>query len=131
MTSYESLTRATRSKETEVKPIYSEFADDMEWRELLEDFVALVPQRVASIRSAMDAADATGVRTTVHQLRGACGSYGFHTLTKPAALLESAIELDKCLSAHQTQIAEFIQMLECIAIGPEQESPSMQLKVGR
>lgn len=114
-----------------MQPIYSEFADDIEWRELLEDFVALIPQRVASIRTGMDAADVAGVRTVVHQLRGACGSYGFHTLTKPAALLESAIEMNKCLSAHQTQIAEFIQMLECIAIGPEQESPSMKMKVVR
>ncbi len=98
-----------------MQPIYSEFNGDVEWQELLHDFIELVPQRINSIREAMAQLDANRVRTVIHQMRGACGSYGFHTITRPAAVLESAIEADASLEAHHAQIEVFIQLLQCIS----------------
>ncbi len=108
-----------------MQPIYSEFDGDVEWQELLHDFIDLVPQRINSIREAMTQLDAKRVRTVIHQMRGACGSYGFHTITKPAAALESAIEANASLEVHQAQIEVFIQLLQCISSSDKQSHDVM------
>ncbi len=72
--------------------IYSSYADDPDFKELLDEFVERIPERVGSMRAMFLEQDSTGLITIVHQLRGACGSYGFHQLTQPAEELESLLQ---------------------------------------
>jgi HPt (histidine-containing phosphotransfer) domain-containing protein len=79
-------------------PIYSafasdpEYASDPEFGDLLEEFVSLIPERIRSIREAIERGDKAKVSALVHQLRGACGSYGFHQVTPFATELEVALK---------------------------------------
>ena len=98
-------------------PMYSDFADDPEWQELLQGFVETIPIRIASIRRATEAGDAAQVKTLVHQLRGACGSYGYPLMTPIATALELELVTNPSLDEHVQQIHNFIEALECIRAG--------------
>ena len=71
-------------------PIYSTFADDPDFGDLLEMFVETIPEKRQSIQEAFATGDLCGVRTQAHQLKGAGGGYGFGGLTGVAAELEDA-----------------------------------------
>ena len=101
-----------------MEPQYSEYANDEDWRELLEDFVATIPTRIASIRQATLAGDSDRVKTLVHQLRGACGSYGFHRMTPIAANLERELISNPAVNSQLNQITQFIHSLESLACTP-------------
>lgn len=71
--------------------IYSDFADDVEMREIIEFFVADLPKRTMAMQAALNAGDLEQVRVLAHQLKGASGGYGFAPLGDAAALIESAV----------------------------------------
>ena len=58
--------------------------------ELVDWFVAEVPDRIASLRHAFDAHDLAELGRLAHQIKGAAGSYGYSAVTPIAARLESA-----------------------------------------
>ena len=101
-----------------MEPQYSEFANDEDWRELLEGFVATIPTRIASIRQATLASDSDRVKTLVHQLRGSCGSYGFHHMTPIATQLELELISNPAINSQLDQIEQFIHSLESLACTP-------------
>lgn len=71
-------------------PIYSTFRDDLDFREILEDFVTSVRDQRAKLTAAWVARDWGALRTQSHQLKGAGGSYGFEELSRLAADFEAA-----------------------------------------
>ena len=71
--------------------IYSRLTEDPDYLELVVEFVSNVPSRVQSIKQSMEQGDAQQLSRLIHQLRGACGSYGFHEVTAMAASLEGQI----------------------------------------
>lgn len=71
--------------------IYSKFAGDEDWNELLVEFVGAIPLRVDAINKALAANDHPRLLMLIHQLKGACGSYGFDELTALAEQLEQSI----------------------------------------
>lgn len=71
-------------------PVYSTFADDPDYAELLEMFLETVPEKRQAVEGAFRSGDFDGVRTLAHQLKGAGGGYGFNGLTDVAAELEAA-----------------------------------------
>lgn len=99
--------------------IHSLLADDPDFRDLLEMFVAELPDRVASIQTALAASDSAALRRVAHQLKGACGGYGFPTLTNDAAAIEHSI--DRGIPIHQLQpiIDDFITKLNSVTAEPE------------
>ncbi len=105
-----------------MEPIYSELAADADLRELLQDFVATIPKRIAAIRLATEGRDVVIVTRLVHQLRGACGSYGFHQITPLAAKLEAELTKNSSLDANLHQLSEFVQVLECLVAEPHPQS---------
>ncbi len=72
-------------------PIRSKLVDDPDYAELVSDFVSNIPQRVLSIRNSMEQGDSKQLCTLIHQLKGACGSYGFHEVTPYATTLEGQL----------------------------------------
>ena len=66
---------------TEPVAIYSEFDGDPEMGELIEMFVAELPDRIETMVAALGRGDFETLQYAAHQLKGAVGSYGFHQLT--------------------------------------------------
>jgi HPt (histidine-containing phosphotransfer) domain-containing protein len=72
-------------------PLYSSLvAVDPDFNEIVELFVAEIPERIASLKSHFVDRDGTALARAAHQLKGAAGSHGFNAVTLPAARLEAA-----------------------------------------
>jgi histidine phosphotransfer protein HptB len=75
----------------DVAPIYSSFGGDALLGEMVELYVAEMPDRISAIEQAFSGADNETLRRNAHQMKGAAGSYGFDSLTEFAANLEAAV----------------------------------------
>ena len=73
------------------EPLFSEFASDPDMIEIVDRFVAGLPDRMGALRAALAAGDATDARRLAHQLKGAAGGYGFGPITAAAGDLELAL----------------------------------------
>jgi HPt (histidine-containing phosphotransfer) domain-containing protein len=71
-------------------PFYSVYGDDPDMGEIVEMFVDEMPERVELLKQLLEAEDWEGVGCFAHQMKGACGSYGFDQLTLLAQRLERA-----------------------------------------
>jgi HPt (histidine-containing phosphotransfer) domain-containing protein len=71
-------------------PLYSALAADPDLAELVELFVAEVPDRITAIQDAVSHHAWSKVAILSHQLKGAAGSYGFPELSRVARSLEVA-----------------------------------------
>lgn len=94
-----------------MEKIYSEFAGQEEWLELLDEFVSNLPQRIDSIQAAVVSEDTHELKRLVHQLRGACGSYGFHAVTPLASELEDALNRNTNMVQSKNLIDHFTGVL--------------------
>ncbi len=72
----------------EKQPVYSSFADDEDFAELIEFFVEAIPERIESLRQGQQEQNWDQMKTVAHQLKGAGGGYGFEELSVHAAHLE-------------------------------------------
>ena len=59
-------------------PIFSSMANDSVIADIIEMFVAEVPERLATLEKAWNDRDLEAVRRILHQMRGAAGSFGDH-----------------------------------------------------
>ncbi len=71
-------------------PIFSDFADDPDFEDLLEMFAETVGERRVLLQQRFRAGNVDDMRVTAHQLKGAGGGYGFDGLSSVAAELEQA-----------------------------------------
>ena len=99
-------------------PIYSALMDDPDYAELVTEFVSKVPDRVHSIRQSIEANDSKQLCTLIHQLKGACGSYGFHEITPLADALEAEIRTGKDIYSMSDALEDFIHSCSRISAGP-------------
>lgn len=74
--------------------VYSELADDPDLGDLVELFVAELPDRLDHLVRQFDDGNRQTMRRAVHQMKGAAGSYGFHAVTPLAARLEQSLNDD-------------------------------------
>lgn len=72
--------------------ISSTLAEDPDFRELVELFIAEIPDRAASLIDAFDRANWCDLRRIAHQLKGAGGGYGYSQLSAAAARLERTVD---------------------------------------
>lgn len=73
-------------------PIYSRFREDLDFRELLEDFVVSARERRTSLEASFAERSVQELGRQAHQIKGAGGGYGFDSLSQVAALLEIACQ---------------------------------------
>lgn len=73
------------------QPLRSEFAEDPEMRELVDMFVAELPERIGAMRAAWAGGELDKVQHIAHQLRGSGGGYGFPSIGEAASRVEDAI----------------------------------------
>ena len=89
-------------------PIYSTLVSDPDYSELVSEFVSKVPERVQSIRQSIEGNDSKQLCTLIHQLKGACGSYGFHEITPLAASIEGEIRKGRDIASLVDSLESFI-----------------------
>jgi PAS domain S-box-containing protein len=70
--------------------IQSEYADDPDIADILDEFVAGLGGAVASMRNALANNHHEGLQILAHKLKGAGGGYGYPQLTETATILEDA-----------------------------------------
>jgi HPt (histidine-containing phosphotransfer) domain-containing protein len=75
--------------------IYSTFGSDPDLAELVELFVAEMPERIERLLALYDDGNLPELRRTAHHLKGASGSYGFQPLSPAASRLESTVKADR------------------------------------
>jgi HPt (histidine-containing phosphotransfer) domain-containing protein len=88
--------------------VYSSLAAEPDFTELLEEFVAQIPERIRSMRAKISEHNTADFKVLVHQLRGACGSYGFHDITPVATQLEDALRAGLSIDALHEPIETFL-----------------------
>lgn len=89
--------------------VYSQFADDPDLGELIDLFVAEMPEKLSRMFRLYEACDWQELGRLAHQLKGSGGGYGFPQLTEPAARVESAAQLD---DPAEPLLAELTQLLQ-------------------
>jgi CheY-like chemotaxis protein/HPt (histidine-containing phosphotransfer) domain-containing protein len=70
--------------------IESAYADDPDMVEVIDGFVAALPERIGALLDSFAGGDYETLERLAHQLKGAGGSYGYPLLTQQARKLEQA-----------------------------------------
>ncbi len=73
------------------KPVFSEFCNDPDMRELVELFAGEMPGKVAVFENALAAGRWDDLRRLAHQLKGAAGGYGFGSVGEAAGRIEQRL----------------------------------------
>ncbi len=89
--------------------LVSELADD-DLLELVEMFVAELPDRIAAIEKALDQHDLATLATLVHQLKGSAGGYGFPSITAAAAEIQPDAKAGEDLETLKHQIRALVAL---------------------
>lgn len=82
-------------------------AEDPDLRDIVEEFVAGLDERLSEMRDAHAKLDFAALRTLAHRLKGAGGSYGYPDLSKIAAAMEEEFK--------QFQAANFEQEIQALS----------------
>lgn len=93
----------------------SVFRDDPDMVELIDLFVAELPERVRLLNELTAKGDSEGLRRLAHQLRGASGGYGFEALGQRAGNLEAALKAQADADIVRRRVDELIQLCSRIA----------------
>jgi HPt (histidine-containing phosphotransfer) domain-containing protein len=97
-------------------PIPSELVrDDDSFAELVQEFVDGLSTRMREIERALTARDFAELRDLAHQLKGTAGGYGYPTLTRQAADLESTA-MDEELAAITASLGDLQDMVARVVV---------------
>lgn len=97
-------------------PIQSEFASDPGMREIVEAFVQEMPNKIRALEDAYAAGAEVDLRRLAHQMKGACGGYGFGSLGESAGRLEAAIDGSAELASLRGQLDELVSMCSRVIV---------------
>ena len=99
--------------------LYSTFGGDADLAELVEMFVAEMPQRIERVLSCAEGQDWEGLGRAAHQIKGAAGSYGFHQLTQPALRLEQSAVGREAAPVILQAVEELVALCQRLRSGPQ------------
>ncbi len=99
--------------------ITSQLAGNEDFAPLLQQFISEIPERISHIDLALAAHDVALLKRILHQLKGACGGYGFPSLTEEAFALEKVINNETSLKDFESEIVRFIASLRLMTADPE------------
>ncbi len=100
-----------------VEYIYSPLAADPDLGELVDMFVDEMPGRVASLLDRFNRRDWDGLQQSVHQLKGAAGSYGFAAISPCAGKLENAIQHGEPEAQIREAVTELVRLCNRVRCG--------------
>jgi HPt (histidine-containing phosphotransfer) domain-containing protein len=92
-------------------------AGDPELAEIVEMFVAEMPDRIANFRNLFNDRKSEELRRAAHQLKGAAGSYGFDSITRAAARLEDAVKTSRLEAEIHQAIEELTDLCQSARAG--------------
>ncbi len=104
--------------------IHSNLAEDPDFSDLVQAFVGEIPEKIARIQRFVEERDMASLRRTVHQLRGACGGYGFPSLSEAAGLLEERITKADFVEIQDHHLNGFLEMLARVTAEVDPNSAS-------
>jgi CheY-like chemotaxis protein len=94
--------------------IQSTLAHNPRMMHIIPKFVSGLPDKVHKMIELLEHNDLVAVGLIVHQLLGACGGYGFDTVTAPATRAEVAIKTNQTLESINTEIKSLIEVIRQI-----------------
>jgi HPt (histidine-containing phosphotransfer) domain-containing protein len=89
----------------------SEFANDPDMIELVQEFVQDLPTRAETLTKHLQASEYSDLRRVAHQIKGAAGGYGFAPISVSAGKVEKLLqsELNQAnLQDLRDQVAELV-----------------------
>lgn len=102
---------------TSTAPILSAFSDDPDMRELVEMFVAEVPDKITAFETYASTRNWPKLRQLSHQLKGSTGGYGFEEVTPLARGLENAVSSQQPdAEAVDACIRELVEVLRRLSV---------------
>jgi signal transduction histidine kinase/DNA-binding response OmpR family regulator len=104
----------TRSDDSPGSAYRSEFADDLEMKEVLNEFVVQLPDQVKRLKGLLSEKNIDELRRAVHQIKGAGGGYGFPTVTQIAAAAEARIKASDPLESIAAGVNDLIELIRNI-----------------
>ncbi|QDT65002.1 Hpt domain-containing protein [Calycomorphotria hydatis] len=90
----------------------SNFADDIEFREILSLFVDSAKEKSALIEQLYQKKDWETLQTVAHQLKGSSGGYGFPELTPLAMALEESARAGSANVDEVNRVVNFLNAME-------------------
>ena len=93
-------------------PIRSTLASDPDFVDLVIEFVNEIPGKRKAIQAYMACGDVAQLQRAIHQLRGACGGYGFQSLTNAAAEIEESMKSGNTLEQVESRLNDFLDSLD-------------------
>jgi histidine phosphotransfer protein HptB len=97
--------------------LYSSLASDPDLGEIVDLFVEEMPQRVEALTDTLARGDWSELRRYAHQMKGACGSYGFDQLTRPACRVEAACRDDQDEQLIREAVEELVALCQKVRSG--------------
>jgi HPt (histidine-containing phosphotransfer) domain-containing protein len=95
--------------------LQSAFANDEDMRELLQEFVAAMPERVAIIQRLLNEENLIDLRRAVHQLKSSSGGYGFEIISRLAAVAEHDLKQQEPLDRIKADIDSLVALVRSVA----------------
>jgi signal transduction histidine kinase/CheY-like chemotaxis protein len=74
--------------------LFSDFAEDEEFQELLQEFVNMLPEIMGEMMLAAESEDWETLQAVSHRLKGSGGSYGFPEITELAKKINDDVKTD-------------------------------------
>ncbi len=104
------------------EPLFSSKAGDKSMRELIDSFVAELPDKLREIEHAFAQSDNTQLEYIARRLKGEAGSYGFEPITEAAAALETGIRGSVSADQIQQRVSALIDWCR-LARAPDVAAP--------
>jgi HPt (histidine-containing phosphotransfer) domain-containing protein len=96
-------------------PLRSEYAEDQDFRELLEAFVEAFPDKRRSMADLFRGGRIDELGRLAHQLKGSAGGYGFPELSTAAALVQDACH-DRDAARVEQALNDLLDMLARVEV---------------
>lgn len=102
---------------SEVEYLYSSLAEDPDLAEIIDLFIEEMPERTGNLCRSLEDANWEALGRYAHQMKGACGSYGFHQLTPYAARVETAVREGQGEAAIRQAVEELVTLCQRVRGG--------------
>jgi HPt (histidine-containing phosphotransfer) domain-containing protein len=99
--------------------IRSAYEGDADMMEIVREFAAELPSRIARIEELLGAGDEQELSRLAHQLKGAGGGYGFPQVSESAAALEQAIKSGAADSEVKDRAADLTLTLRSVEVSED------------
>jgi HPt (histidine-containing phosphotransfer) domain-containing protein len=97
-------------------PIHSSYENDPDMLEIVREFAAELPARVAKLEGCLAAGQLRELQTLAHQLKGAGGGYGFPSITDLAASLEQSLKQGLDQTVVKERCASLCAVLRAVVV---------------